>query len=128
NLRVCFANRTDTQNCGQCEKCVRTAINLRIAGAGDLCTSFPRRNVAKTLSRIPINDDNLIFYLKTYLDELESSDQNDPELAKSIQKALNRSTLQEYAAEVWDTYRRVKLPFILLGQKFIHSLGDRIKP
>ncbi len=33
-LRVCWENKKDDSNCGVCEKCVRTILNFRIAGAG----------------------------------------------------------------------------------------------
>jgi hypothetical protein len=41
-LRVC--NRQNaTYNCGRCEKCVRTMLNLRLAGALERCATLPSR-------------------------------------------------------------------------------------
>jgi len=40
-LRVCWENRTDDLNCGFCEKCLRTRVQLRVSGAPDGLDSFP---------------------------------------------------------------------------------------
>ena len=40
-LRVCWENRNGAYNCGQCEKCLRTLVALRLAGALDRCSTFP---------------------------------------------------------------------------------------
>lgn len=39
-LRVCWMNYDGAYNCGRCEKCQRTMIDLRIAGALERCTTF----------------------------------------------------------------------------------------
>jgi hypothetical protein len=41
NLRVCN-KQFATLNCGVCEKCVRTMVSLRFAGALERCPTFPR--------------------------------------------------------------------------------------
>jgi len=40
-LRVCHAD-TSAMNCGRCEKCIRTMLALRLCGALDRATTFPR--------------------------------------------------------------------------------------
>jgi len=42
SLRVCWENRDGAYNCGRCEKCLRTMINLLVAGALDRCPTFGR--------------------------------------------------------------------------------------
>ncbi len=42
NLRVCFENPASGLNCGQCEKCFRTMVGLRLWGALDACGVFDR--------------------------------------------------------------------------------------
>jgi len=42
NLRVCFDTPTNGYNCGQCEKCYRTMVALRVCGALDHCAAFDR--------------------------------------------------------------------------------------
>ncbi len=39
-LRVCWENRSDSLNCGACEKCVRTQVQFAAAGALDQLTCF----------------------------------------------------------------------------------------
>jgi hypothetical protein len=40
HLRVCNA-RGEPRNCGRCEKCLRTMVSLRLAGALDRCATLP---------------------------------------------------------------------------------------
>jgi hypothetical protein len=41
HLRVCFENVRGSYNCGQCDKCLRTMINLYVAGALERSKTFP---------------------------------------------------------------------------------------
>jgi len=41
-LRVCWQNKAMAYNCGRCEKCLRTMIALRLAGALHRCRTFDR--------------------------------------------------------------------------------------
>jgi len=41
HLRVCFANERGAYNCGKCDKCLRTMINLYVAGALEKSSTFP---------------------------------------------------------------------------------------
>jgi hypothetical protein len=52
SLRVCGENREDAYNCGVCEKCLRTMVALRIAGALDRCPAFARPLDLARVSRI----------------------------------------------------------------------------
>ena len=40
HLRVCFANERGAYNCGKCDKCLRTMINLYAAGALEKSSTF----------------------------------------------------------------------------------------
>jgi len=42
-LRVCYKNTGSAYNCGTCEKCLRTILELHIAGALDCCATLPHR-------------------------------------------------------------------------------------
>jgi len=53
HLRVCVRQEIE-QNCGVCEKCVRTMTTLRLVGALDRCETFPRTVDARTMARIRI--------------------------------------------------------------------------
>jgi hypothetical protein len=48
-LRVCPRGPEGAYNCGRCEKCVRTMINLEIAGKLAQCPSFDRALDAKSI-------------------------------------------------------------------------------
>lgn len=41
HLRVCWADQSD-QNCGRCEKCLRTLTGFELIGTRDRCVSFPQ--------------------------------------------------------------------------------------
>jgi hypothetical protein len=54
NLRVCNRSRyyqPDSLNCGQCEKCVRTMLELLALGLLDKTYAFPRQDVSSELVR-----------------------------------------------------------------------------
>jgi hypothetical protein len=86
-LRVClmFDVPNGAPNCGRCEKCVRTMLELMLCGALDRATSFPVRDVTAEMVRdVPVNETNL-FYL-AYRDRLASIGRVD--LARAIDDRL----------------------------------------
>jgi hypothetical protein len=85
-LRVCVENRGGAYNCGVCPKCLRTLINLRMAGAAERCTSFDRALDLKRVARIRPHGNKRVF-LEEILAKLEES-HTDPELEKAVRKAL----------------------------------------
>jgi hypothetical protein len=42
-LRVCYLNKKDNFNCGVCDKCMRTMINLELAGKLLNSETFPKK-------------------------------------------------------------------------------------
>ncbi|MBD3374809.1 hypothetical protein GF406_07240 [candidate division KSB1 bacterium] len=90
-LRVCWENRNGAFNCCECEKCVRTMVQLEIAG---VLLKFPSFNK-------PLNIDNLNCkfpavvakkFRTRYLPELETSGHN-PRLLKKLYSLLYRKPL-----------------------------------
>jgi hypothetical protein len=53
-LRVCYANKNGSYNCGECEKCLRTMVSLQAAGVLDRAETFPREIDAKRLAAVAI--------------------------------------------------------------------------
>jgi hypothetical protein len=53
HLRVCFANEPDTYNCGKCDKCLRTMINLYVAGVLEKCDTFPHHIDPQLVAAVP---------------------------------------------------------------------------
>ena len=43
HLRVCFENEPGAYNCGRCDKCLRTMMNLYVAGVLEQSGTFPHR-------------------------------------------------------------------------------------
>ncbi len=60
NLRVCFKKDTGRLNCGECEKCLRTMVGLRIVGALERCSTMPDEVPLDKLARMPIGESFLL--------------------------------------------------------------------
>jgi len=116
-LRVC-PGATDTgSNCGRCEKCIRTMVNLRIAGALQPCAAFAEpldlRRVAliRTPAFKPFLRQNLV----------EARDLGtDPELVAALQRAVHPWRPGRIALEVglvgWKAMKRL-LPVEYSGRR-----------
>lgn len=55
-LRVCWENRGGSYNCGSCEKCLRTMVELYLAGALERCRTLPDRIDIDALSELTSSD------------------------------------------------------------------------
>ena len=53
HLRVCFANEPDSYNCGKCDKCLRTMINLYVAGVLEKSRTFPHHIDPELVAAVP---------------------------------------------------------------------------
>jgi hypothetical protein len=53
HLRVCFANEKGAYNCGRCDKCLRTMINLFVAGALEKSGTFPHHIDHNLVAAVP---------------------------------------------------------------------------
>ncbi len=53
HLRVCWENRDGRYNCGMCEKCVRTGVAVRLAGAEGLFPTVPSPSLRRIASALP---------------------------------------------------------------------------
>ena len=56
SLRVCWFNTKNAYNCGECEKCLRTMVNLYAAGALERCSTFPDKIDLRRITRMSIVD------------------------------------------------------------------------
>ncbi|HEX5416178.1 MAG TPA: hypothetical protein VFZ25_10970, partial [Chloroflexota bacterium] len=91
-LRVCWENRNGAYNCGECEKCLRNMIVLRVAGLLQSCVSFDRPLDLEKVSQIVVADHNK-YTLRENLNILERTGQ-DPALAEAL-RACFRSRRAE---------------------------------
>ncbi len=84
-LRVCWENPAGAYNCGRCEKCLRTMVDLRIAGVLDRCTTFARPLDLRAVSRLPV--DRKTAYFQESLRAVERLG-TDPDLAKALRSSI----------------------------------------
>jgi hypothetical protein len=54
HLRVCWENRGGAYNCGRCPKCVRTLLDLEVAGVRGAFTSFPATWDLAAVREVPV--------------------------------------------------------------------------
>lgn len=114
NLRVCTARHTD-YNCGRCEKCVRTMLNLRAAGVSNGCETLPKELDPETIANLSLDSENAKAFALENLRALERLGK-EPELARALDAALKRSSGAEHArrqlaatsTELLETKRRLR--------------------
>lgn len=92
-LRVCYNNRQpgwrQAYNCGHCEKCLRTQINLYLAGALDRCPTLAHELDYDAISQLPIRNEGYAAYFQDSLEIAERSGA-DPALIGALRHALQR--------------------------------------
>ena len=86
-LRVCTRNSGGAYNCGECYKCVRTAIPLRILGVWDQVNTFQNKSTdhweeAMQLDRFFILTEENLQFAKDY--------GTDPELTAMLERVVRR--------------------------------------
>lgn len=92
HLRVCTENRGDAYNCGECEKCIRTAVGVRIAGVEGAFTSL-RSPSLREIATVDIR--GLGSTWRSYLAHLEHSGAS-PRLRWAITTALARAEVRRH--------------------------------
>lgn len=88
NLRVCWRNLS--YNCGKCDKCLSTMIDLRIAGVLEKSKTFPTILDLQLVRKLHSDPYTLQGHLEQSLQALEKSKQ-DPELAAALKESLQKS-------------------------------------
>jgi hypothetical protein len=109
SLRVCFGA---VPNCGRCEKCVRTMIHLKIAGALDRCTAFLTKDTVtpEYISRLYIKLGDV--HTKAVFDEnikALKETRRDRELVEALEDCLHgvyRKKLRGFPKRVMNLFRR----------------------
>ena len=89
HLRVCFRSASTALNCGQCEKCLRTMLNLAAVGALDRCTAFETPLDSRNVRKIAIYDEHTRIFVQENLKAFEKK-QGDEELCEALRYILNR--------------------------------------
>lgn len=90
HLRVCYENYNDTYNCCECDKCLRTMVNLYIAGVLDDARTFPKPLDYARITAVTNTDDYIISYNRENLAALKAKRLN-PELQAAISAGLSKA-------------------------------------
>ncbi len=85
-LRVCMSGRRPGKNCGRCDKCVRTMVELRIAGALKRCPAFEEPLELGRVRYARAASTARLFYLEALL-QAEARDR-DPELIDALRDCI----------------------------------------
>jgi len=89
HLRVCWENRGGAYNCCECEKCLRTMINLKINGALERSRTFNKPLSLSLVERMKMDRETTKVFVEQNLRAIEKLN-NDPALASALRKCLGR--------------------------------------
>jgi hypothetical protein len=87
-MRVCYLPPEGSINCGSCEKCLRTAMNLRAVGALGDCASLPHEIRPEQLSALELDEGSRARWVLNFEALRHRGDA--PELAAAIEQALRK--------------------------------------
>ena len=107
HLRVCFDNPDGHYNCGLCEKCIRTMIELSTVGALERCPTFAEPLVNQRVGKILGGDEQHRRFYVASLHALERSG-GDPGLIDALHTILARPRWKERLL-VWVDRRKRRL-------------------
>lgn len=94
HLRVCWMNSDGDYNCGRCEKCLRTMISLRAAGALERCATLPHEIDPAAVAALDLEDQNDIGFARENRRALQRRGA-DPELVDALREAEGRALARE---------------------------------
>ncbi len=90
NLRVCWQNPENANNCGVCEKCVRTMINLEIVGNENYQEVFGTRVSPDSIAEISVLKGSSLIFARENLAAMQAGGRR-PDLQKALQDLMRRS-------------------------------------
>lgn len=92
HLRVCWENPDEVYNCGTCEKCVRTMVNLWIAGGLERCVTLPHELDLRRLRRPALNEEER-HQITANLASVRALDAPHDDVRRALTSALRRGAL-----------------------------------
>lgn len=101
-LRVCWRNPQGAYNCGRCDKCLRTMVNLYLAGALGRCTTLPGALNLHEVACAPIQGSSSRAFAEENLRALRACNA-DPKVIKAIESALSGRD----ARGVWRVQKKI---------------------
>jgi hypothetical protein len=93
NLRVCWLNWRDPNgqyNCGRCEKCIRTVINIQAPGGWGRCRTLPAPASPRDVEKLKITNHGSLAFVEQNLHALRQSDYSDPKLEEALAQLVAR--------------------------------------
>jgi hypothetical protein len=125
HLRVCFANEKETYNCGQCDKCLRTMINLYVAGVLDKSATFPHQIDPELVAAVPTTEGEYggIFHNEN-LQALRERDLA-PDLQQAILTSMNNTIVMK-SSLLTRAENRAKYLDHVYTRGFVYSVWDRL--
>lgn len=93
SLRVCYENRGNAYNCGRCEKCLRTMLNLAAVGALERASTFPTSITPKDVRGMRLFGDNGLAFAQENMEALEHVPGAEP-LRRAMSIAAKRARLR----------------------------------
>ncbi|MEW6265924.1 MAG: hypothetical protein AB1641_22860 [Thermodesulfobacteriota bacterium] len=91
SLRVCWKKTGGAYNCGECNKCLITMINLYLAGALDRCSTFDKKiSYWKMKMELNFMPEGWRAYVRQNIDHLEKTN-SDKKMLKALRKIYNRT-------------------------------------
>lgn len=88
HLRICFESESD-ENCGTCDKCLRTMLVLELCGVLERCATLPPRIDVATVAHIDCRQ----AFMRRELEDIHhlAVDRHRYDLAHAIEQSLRRS-------------------------------------
>jgi hypothetical protein len=97
-LRVCFQPDVQALNCGNCPKCVRTMVGLRVIGALGRCSTLPGEFSLRQMAKGKVRSRQSLTYVRENLEAVEARG-TDPDLAFALTRLVARGARSEARTE-----------------------------
>jgi hypothetical protein len=106
NLRVCFENPDGKYNCGECEKCIRTKLNLKAAGVLEKCSTLDKNIDYKKIKNLKMDRCSRTYMLDNY-DALRQAGA-DKKLLKAVKYCLSPRSATERKRKIREIKKAVR--------------------
>jgi hypothetical protein len=91
SLRVCWKNPNSAYNCCECEKCIRTMINLEVYDVLVKSTAFPAKLTIDKIKKMPINSHSAREFVTENIRAISLRKDKKP-IEEALNYALNKKT------------------------------------
>jgi len=122
HLRVCYQDISEGYNCGKCEKCLRTKVELALSGALQQCTTFDHDIDHRIIRDLKLKEMMLPWWQENY--QALVARNGDRKLAKAVETCLRRNAQLSRRSEIRRfARRRLRRTFHRLAE----GLGLRVQ-